>query len=322
MTRTSWAEPGVVRRVGGRLVWAVLVLWGTASLTFLAQAALPGDRATAILNVRTGNAEARTAAELAPIVREYGLDRPLLVQYADHLAALLRGDLGTSYQQHRPVVEVIADQLGATVVLALVALVLAWVLMVAWALLTAGRGRLVSGAGRLAEVVAAGLPHYWLGIILLLVLALRLGWFPVIGGTGPQGLLLPALTLAVPLAGFLGQATRTELERALGQPFVLSARARGMGDTAVRLRHVLRHALLPAISLSGWALGAALSGSVVVEQVFTRPGIGQVLVNAVGSQDLPIVVGVVVLVAVFYVVANLLVDLAYLAVDPRLRRSA
>ncbi len=321
MTRTSWAEP-VLRRVAGRLVWALLVLWGTASLTFLAQAALPGDRATAILNVRTGNAEARTEAELAPIVREYGLDRPLLVQYADHLAALLRGDLGTSYQQHRPVVEVIADQLGATVVLALVAVALAWVLMVAWALLTAGRGRLVGGAGRLVEVVTAGLPHYWLGVILLLVLALRLGWFPVIGGTGAAGMLLPALTLAVPLAGFLGQATRTELERALGQPFVLSARARGMGDTAVRLRHVLRHALLPAVSLSGWALGAALSGSVVVEQVFTRPGIGQVLVNAVGSQDLPIVVGVVVLVAVFYVVANLLVDLAYLVVDPRLRRSA
>ncbi|MFP3713819.1 ABC transporter permease [Puerhibacterium sp. TATVAM-FAB25] len=321
MTRTSWAEP-VLRRVTGRLVWALLVLWGTASLTFLAQAALPGDRATAILNVRTGNAEARTEAELAPIVREYGLDRPLLVQYADHLAALLRGDLGTSYQQHRPVVEVIADQLGATVALALVAVVLAWVLMVAWALLTAGRGRLVGGAGRLVEVVTAGLPHYWLGVILLLVLALRLGWFPVIGGTGAAGMLLPALTLAVPLAGFLGQATRTELERALGQPFVLSARARGMGDTAVRVHHVLRHALLPAVSLSGWALGAALSGSVVVEQVFTRPGIGQVLVNAVGSQDLPIVVGVVVLVAVFYVVANLLVDLAYLVVDPRLRRPA
>jgi peptide/nickel transport system permease protein len=153
-----------------------------------------------------------------------------------------------------------------------------------------------------------------------LVFALRLGWFPVIGGTGLRGLLLPALTLAIPLAGFMGQATRAEFERALEQPFVLSARMRGMGDLSVRLRHVLRHAVLPAVTLSGWALGATVSGAVVVETVFTRPGIGKVLVTAVGAQDLPVVTGVVVVIAAVYVVANLLVDFAYIRIDPRLRK--
>ena len=206
--------------------------------------------------------------------------------------------------------------------LTVAALVLAWVIMVAWVTVTAGRGPRVRAFGAFTDTLAAGLPHYWLGIILLLVFALGLGWFPVIGGTGAIGLVLPALTLAIPLAGFMGQATRTEFERALDQPFVLSARTRGMGDTGIRLGHVLRHAVLPAVTLSGWAIGATISGAVVVEAVFARPGIGSVLVSAVNSQDMPVVLGLVMLIAAFYVIANLLVDIAYVLIDPRLRRTA
>jgi peptide/nickel transport system permease protein len=295
---------------------------GAATAAFLAQASIPGDRATVILNVRAGQAIERTPEELAPIVAEYGLDNPLFIQYTDYVSGLARGDLGTSYQQHRPVIDIVADQLGATIVLTLAALVLAWVIMVAWVTLTAGRGPRVRAFGAFTDTLAAGLPHYWLGIILLLVFALGLGWFPVIGGTGAIGLVLPALTLAIPLAGFMGQATRTEFERALDQPFVLSARTRGMGDTGIRLGHVLRHAVLPAVTLSGWAIGATISGAVVVEAVFARPGIGSVLVSAVNSQDMPVVLGLVMLIAAFYVVANLLVDIAYVLIDPRLRRTA
>lgn len=310
------------RLIGGKAVGAILVLLGAASAAFFAQASIPGDRATVILNVRAGQAVERTPEELAPIIAEYGLADPLVVQYVRYLQGLLRGDLGTSYQQHRPVVELVADQLGATIVLTLAALVIAWIIMVAWVVLTAGRGPRARAIGGFTDTLAAGLPHYWLGIILLLVFALGLGWFPVIGGTGPAGLVLPALTLAIPLAGFLGQATRAEFERALDQPFVLSARTRGMGDTGIRVRHVLRHAVLPAVTLSGWALGATISGAVVVEAVFARPGIGSVLVSAVNSQDMPVVLGIVMLVAAFYVVANLLVDIAYVLIDPRLRRTS
>jgi peptide/nickel transport system permease protein len=167
----------------------------------------------------------------------------------------------------------------------------------------------------------AGLPQYWLGIILLVVFAFRLRWFPVEGGTGVQGLVLPALTLALPLAGFIGQVTRDEFSAVLEQPFVISARTRGMSDTGVRTRHVLRHSILPGITLSGWALGSLFSTAVIVEAVFARQGLGQVLVNAVSQQDIPVVIGVTLLVALVYVVANLLVDLVFLIADPRMRQA-
>jgi peptide/nickel transport system permease protein len=317
MTRISSSS----RFVADKLVGAAVVLFGAATITFLAQVALPGDRATAILNIRTGNTQLRTSDELAPINAEYGLQNPIVVQYLDYIGGLIRGDLGTSYQQHRPVLAIIAEQIGATLTLTAAAILLAWVLMVVWVTLTAGRSPRISALGSTVDTITAGLPPYWVGIILLLVFALGAGWFPVIGGTGLNGLVLPALTLAIPLAGFMGQATRTEFERALAQPFVVSARMRGMGDLAIRVRHVLRHAVLPAVTLSGWAIGATISGAVIVETVFTRPGIGRVLITAVDSQDLPVVTGVVVLVAALYVVANLLVDAAYIVIDPRLKRA-
>ena len=307
------------RRVGERIVAAVLVLLGAATAAFLAQASLPGDRATTILNIRSGQAVERTPDELAPIIAQFGLDRPLVSQYLAYMGGLVRGDLGVSYQQFRPVWDIVGEQLWATLVLSLTAIALAWLIMVIWVTSTAGRGPRTRAVGEFADTVTAGLPHYWLGIVLLLVFALNLGWFPVLGGTGPEALLLPALTLAIPLAGFMGQATRAEFERGLAQPFVVSARMRGMSDTGVRLRHVLRHAVLPAVTLSGWALGATISGAVVVESIFNRPGIGRVLVTAVSSQDIPVVTGIVVVIAAFYVVANLIVDLVYTAVDPRVR---
>ena len=322
MTPTSSSSRrAVVRQVVRKALSAVVVLWGAATVAFFAQLALPGDRATAILNIRSGQAQLRTPAELAQINEQYGLQRPVIVQYLDYLRGLGGGDFGNSYQQYRPVTAIIGEQLGATLTLSLTAIVFAWVLMVVWVTMTAGRGPRVRALGALVDVVAAGLPAYWLGIILLLVFALGLRWFPVIGGTGVNGLILPALTLAIPLAGFMSQSTRTEFERALDQPFVISARMRGMGDAGVRVRHVLRHAVIPAVTLSGWALGATLSGAVIVESIFSRPGIGNVLVTAVSSQDLPVVVGIVTLVAVVYVLANLIVDIVYTVVDPRLRAS-
>jgi peptide/nickel transport system permease protein len=204
-------------------------------------------------------------------------------------------------------------------VLMAVSLALAWVIALTTTLLTAGKGRLRSSVGSGFEAFFAGLPQYWLGLVLLVVFAFELGWFPVTGGTSVEALVLPALTLALPLAGFLGQVTRDEFERSLKEPFALSARARGVSESEVRWRHALRHAVLPGITLSGWAVGATISGAVIVEVIFARPGIGQVLVNAVSGQDLPIVVGITLLLAAVYVVVNLLVDLLYTIVDPRLR---
>ena len=318
---TARSGARTAHRIAVKLVSSVLVLVAAASVTFFAQLLVPGDRATAILNQQSGRAQLWTPAQLAPVEHEFGFDHPLLVQYLRYLGGLFRGDLGTSYTQFQPVTRIIGAQLWPSLVLTVSALVAAWAIALAVILLTAGRPRIVSALGSGWEALTASLPTYWIGVLLLVVFAVQLRMFPVIGGTSAAGTVLPVLTLAIPLAGFLGQVTRDEFEKVLGQPFVTTARTRGMGDTAVRLRHALRHAVLPAITLSGWALGALVSGAVIAENVFGRPGIGQVLVTAVNTRDVPTVSGIVLVVAGIYVIANLLVDLAYALVDPRLRAS-
>jgi peptide/nickel transport system permease protein len=308
----------LARRVALRILGAIGVLWAAASFTFLVQTILPGSRATLLLNELSGRQQTYTAAQLGPINRRYGFDKSILTQYVDYIGGLVHGNLGMSYEQHQPVLTIITQQVGPTFVLTLTALLFAWLIALVFTIATARRGRILSAIGSGVEIVTAGLPTYWLGVILLVVFAINLHVFPVQGGTSVEGLVLPALTLGIPLAGFIGQVTRDEFEKVLDQPFVTSARARGMGDLEVRLRHVLRHAVLPAITLSGWALGALFSGAVIVETVFARPGIGQIIVNATNSRDIPLVSGVVILVAAVYVVANLLVDLAYTLIDPRL----
>jgi peptide/nickel transport system permease protein len=302
-----------------KVAGAILVLVAAASVTFFAQLLVPGNRATVILNQQNGRAQQWTPAQLAPVNREFGFNRPLIVQYLDYVGGLFRGNLGTSYTQYRPVTQVIGSEIVPSLVLTVAALITAWILTLAMTMLTVRRGRIISAIGSTWEALTASLPAYWLGVVLLVVFAVEIRIFPVIGGTSLLGTVLPVLTLAIPLAGFLAQVTRDEFEKVLDEPFITTARTRGMGDTAVRFKHALRHSVLPAITLSGWALGALVSGAVITENVFGRPGIGQVLVNAVNTRDIPTVSGIVLVIAAVYVVANLLVDLAYALVDPRLR---
>lgn len=320
-TKASSTVARKLRQVVHKVFGALVVIWAAATLTFLIQALLPGDRATLLLNQLTGQVQERTAAELAPINEQYGFDNPILVQYVDFLGGLITGNLGQSYQLYKPVTEVLADQIAPTVILTFASLAVAWVICLIGVIGTAKRHRVISSLASGLESFAAGLPQYWLGVILLVVFALNLGWFPVIGGTGLSGLILPALTLGVPLAGFMGQVVRPEFEAGLDQPFALTARMRGMGPTGVRVRHVLRHSVLPGITLSGWAMGSLFSGAVIAESIFSRPGLGKVLVTAVNARDLPVVCGIVILVAVIYVIANLLVDIAYTLIDPRLKNA-
>jgi len=306
-------------RVARRVAAAVGVLLAAATLTFLLQQLVPGDPGLAILG---GPGAHASPAEVAAVDHQYGFDQPLLSQYVTFLGHVATLNFGESYALKQNVTTVIGQRIGPTLALTATALALAWLIALALTLTTAGRGRARSAFGSGLEVLLAGLPQYFLGIVLLVVFAFQLGWFPVTGGTSLSGLVLPALALALPLAGFLGQVTRDEFAAGLDQPFAVSARMRGTSELEVRWRHVLRHAVLPGITLSGWAIGALLGGSVIVEVVFARPGIGQLLVSSVGSQDLPVVVAITLIVAFVYVVANLVVDLLYVVVDPRLRAPA
>lgn len=310
--------PGLVRRAGARLLGALFVIWAVVTLVFFGLRLIPGDPAEAIL----GGPGSRATPEALALVRaEYGLDQPLILQYFAQLGRLLTGDLGESYALRTPVGQVVLDGLGSTLVLAFLSLAFAWVVAIGLALWSTRKSRIAAAVATTLEITAAAVPHFWLGTVLILVFSVSLGWLPALSTDGPAGLILPVLTLALPLAGFLGQAMRESLLTALDEPFTLSARARGESETGVRLIHALRHAALPAISLSGWAFGTLISGAVVVETVFSRPGLGRSLLSAVLIRDIPVIVGIVIVAALTYIVVTMLTELADRIADPRLRNA-
>ncbi|KUL23667.1 ABC transporter permease [Streptomyces regalis] len=305
----------VVRQVAVRLGGALLVVWGAASCAFLVLQLVPGDPVRAVVGANA----LVDAGQREEIRHHYGLDRPLPVQYVTYLGHLLTGDLGDSYQLQQPVSGVLAQQLRPTAELALYATLLAVLLAVVVTVATSGRARWPRRLSAVVELVVVSTPSFWLGIMLLTLFSFRLGWLPVSDSGDVRSLVLPVITLALPIAAVLTQVMREGLLDALRSPFVLTARARGLTEPAVRSRHALRHAALPALTLAGWFTGTLLSGAVVVENVFARSGIGRVTLQAVTSRDLPLVQGVVALSAVVFVAVGTVVELLCLAVDPRLR---
>ncbi|MGC5287511.1 ABC transporter permease [Micromonospora sp. DT231] len=306
-----------VRAVARRLGAGLIVLWVAATAAYLALLAAPGDTVDNIVGDGADTPQIR-----AEIIAEWGLERPAVVQYLDYLRRLVGGDLGRSYLLQRPVAEVIGEQVAPTLTLAVAAAGLGVLLALLIAVATAGDRRpWLRRASSGTELLLVSTPSFLIGLLLLSVLSFRFGIFPVSGDQGMAALVLPAVTLALPIAGLLAQVLRDGIDRALDEPFVLTARSRGVRERTVLLRHALRHALLPAVTLAGWLFGILLGGTVIVEQVFGRPGLGQVTLTAVTGGDMPVVLAVVTLSAAVYVVVNTAADLAYLLVDPRLRRS-
>ncbi|MFF7249319.1 ABC transporter permease [Embleya sp. NPDC008237] len=315
MAERTRLMPALAGYVARRLLAGVVVLWGAATVTFVALHRIGGDPVDAVV----GPTVSPTPGLRRQITQEYGFDQPLIVQYGRWLGRLIGGDLGRSYQLGRPVTAVLADQVWPTCALALSAVLLASVSAVVTALATAGRGRVVRGLVSGAELAVVSLPSFWLGLLALSFLSFRWHLFPVAGDQGFAALVLPAVTLALPVAGVLAQVLRQCLDEALTQPFVLTVRTRGVPEALVLTRHALRHAAIPVVTLAGWVVGSLLGGAVLIETVFARPGLGRVLLAAVGSKDTPVVAAIVLLSAAAFTCVNLLVDLAYPALDPRLR---
>ncbi len=241
------------------------------------------------------------------------------MQYLDYLGSLLTGDLGRSYQRDMPVERLLADQVLPTMQLAVSAALAGLALAMIAVVVTAASGRVGRTAATVLDLVVASVPNFWLGLVLLTLFSFRFPIFPSIGASGGLGLVLPTLTLALPLGATLAQVMRQELERADRAPFALSVRARGAGELRLVLAHTLRHAITPAVTLSAWIVGSLIGGTVLVENIFARPGIGRLLVGAVVSKDIPVVTTVVLLSAVTFVLINTVVDLLYPVIDPRLR---
>ena len=305
--------------IGRRLLALAPVLLGITLLVFVLNAVALGDPARAALGQRADPEVVRHIRE------QYALDRPLPVQYVMWMRRLARGDLGHSYHQQRPVTEIIADRLPPTVHLALAATLVSIVLgMSAGALAAARPGTALDHALVGAAVLGISTPVFWLGMMLSLVFAVSLGWLPVSGyGDGDLGhLVLPALTLGALHTGTVARMTRSSLLEVVRLDYVQAARAKGLGEWAVLGKHALRNALIPVVTVIGIGLADLLVGAPLTETVFAWPGLGRMLVAAVGQRDLPVVMGAVLIFAVVYVLGNLLVDLAYLVIDPRTRAGA
>jgi ABC-type dipeptide/oligopeptide/nickel transport system permease component len=304
----------MLRYIGRRLVGAIPVLWGVATLVFVIMRLLPGDPAALMLSEGGGSAEA-----IAALRAELGLDDPLLVQYGRYLFSLLQGELGTSLFTHRPVTTTIAEQLPSTIELALAAMVVATVvgglLGVAAAV---RRGTWLDTLATALSVVGVSVPIYWSALLLIWFLSLRLAWLPATGQGGLAHLWMPSLVLGFASAGVIARLVRASLLEASTQDFITTARAKGLGERALLTRHTLRNALIPVITVIGLQFGFLLGGTVVTETIFSRQGIGRLLVNSILWKDFPVVQGIVLLAALVYTLVNLSVDVAYAFLDPRI----
>jgi ABC-type dipeptide/oligopeptide/nickel transport system permease component len=299
-----------------RLALSGVALLGVITIVFVLLHA-SGDPATLLVT------QDATQADLARIRQAYGLDQPLSVQYTRFVARVVRGDLGFSYRQGLPVGELILERLRATFELALAGLAVAVLLGVPLGIIAAARrGYSVDTAAMTLALLGTSMPSFWLGLLLIIVFGVQLGWLPVSGYGSLRHLLMPAFVLGGFYAAQVSRLTRTSLLEVLAQDFVRTARAKGLAARAVLLKHVLRNAALPVLTVVGLDFGRMLGGAVVVETIFAWPGMGRLAVQAVLGRDFPVVQGAVIMGAAIFLSVNVIIDLLYGFIDPRLRAAA
>jgi peptide/nickel transport system permease protein len=301
-----------------RTATSLVVLCGVSVLTFGLTFLTPGDPARTVLRQQYGQTPSRAVVEA--FREKHGLDEPLVVQYVDWLIGVLQGDLGNSYLSGRPVVELLAEALPPTLQLSTAALVVALVVAVPAGVLSAvHQGEWIDTLSQLAALIGVSMPNFWLGYLLIIAFSLQLGLFPVAGNGGLSHLVLPAVTLGTGMTAIITRLVRMSLLEVLDEPYVKTARSKGLSERIVVYKHALRNALIPVVTVVGLQFGFLLSGAVVVEIVFQRPGLGVLLVDAVFARDYPVIQGAVLLIAVLFVLTNTLVDLTYQYLDPRIQ---
>ncbi len=308
-----------LRYVARRLLQGAGVLWAAFTIAFVVLYLLPSDPVRIMLSGSGTEFANANNEDVAQLRAELGLDQPVIMQYLTTLGDAVRGDLGRSIQRGQPVAGLLGDALGQTAVLAGFAFVLALAGGLAVALIgVVARRRPVRQAVLSVPALAVSAPTFWVGLVLTQVFSFQLGWVSVFDQSGLRGLLLPAVTLAIPTSAFIAQVLSKSLSATLGEPFVEVVRSRGASTARVVLTTALRNASLPLLTMIGMIVGNMLAGSVVVETVFARMGIGRITYEAVTAQDIPVVMGVVVFAAALFVVISLVVDLVYPLLDPRI----
>lgn len=299
-----------------RLTSAAIVVLGVVCLVFLLAHLVPGDPVEMMLGENAQPADREALREAL------GLNQPLAKQLGDYLVGLTQLDLGTSFHSRRPVSELLAERIPATAELAVAGLVVAILISFPLGSLAAIRKDTRWDQGAMAfSLLGVSIPNFWMGPILILVFSLWLGWFPVSGRDGLLSLVLPAITLGTALAAVLSRMVRSTLLEVLGEDYIRTARAKGLSERQVVMHHGLRNAMLPIITLLGLQLGTLLGGAVITETVFSWPGVGKLTIDAILRRDYPVVQACVLLIALTYVAVNLLTDVVYAWVDPRIREA-
>jgi ABC-type dipeptide/oligopeptide/nickel transport system permease component len=302
------------RALGKRLLYAVPVTWLVVSVVFLLIHLVPGDPVAQMLG------EGATAGDIAVLRHQYGLDLPLGVQYARYWRGVLHGDLGHSLRLNDAVTHLIATRYPYTLELTVAAIALALVLAVPAGVVAAlHRGRWRDNAVGVVSLFGLSFPAFALGPIAILFFSIKLGWLPVSGAGSPAHLVLPAVTMGSALAAILTRMVRTAMLEELGQDYVRTARAKGLPEHTVLYRHALRNALIPIVTLVGLQFGALLAGAIVTETIFSWPGVGRLTISAISNRDYPLVQGCILAIGMTYIVVNLLTDVMYAALNPRIR---
>lgn len=300
-----------------RLIISLLVILGSLILVFCILYVLPGDPVLSMIDPSSMTPEA-----IANLRHQLGLNEPFYVQFGHYFMAMIHGDFGKSLLNSEPVLPKIIKHLPATLVLTLASTIISTIIGVGLGVLSAvHRNRWIDIVARIVGLFGISMPTFWSGILLILIFSVSLGWFPAMGSNGLITLVLPSLTLGFVGAGFIVRMVRNSMLEVINEHFIVTLRAKGLSERLVMYRHALRNALIPAITIIGIHIGDLMAGTVVIETVFSRQGIGRILADAIMSKDLPVVQGVVFFSAIIYVVVNLLVDISYVFIDPRVRRT-
>ncbi|MCQ9389564.1 ABC transporter permease [Brevibacterium sp. 50QC2O2] len=298
-----------------RLVAAIPTLIGVTLVLFLVLRVLAGDPVTVLL--AGGQSTPEVEAELR---QQFGLDKPLWLQYLVFVGGIFKGDLGLSYATRLPVADLLLGQILPTLALALsAAVVSALIGIILGSLAAMFKGSWVDSVIRVISLLNTSMPSFWVGLLLIVVFAFGLGWFPATGSDGFNTLVLPAIALGLSAAGTVARLVRNSVVDVLGENFVTALHAKGLSMGAIVVKHVLRNAIIPTVTIVGLQLGNLVAGAVIVEAVFSRQGLGQMLVQGVASSDFPVIQAVVLVIAVIYILINILVDLSYAVIDPRVK---
>ena len=304
----------VLRYLVGRVLLTIPVLLGVATLVFALIHLVPGDPAQSMLG------EGAAPQDVVELRSRLGLDQPLLTQYLSFLRGAVSGNLGQSFRTGQPVTAMIVERMPATAELAFAAIVVAILLALPLGIVAAvWKGTAIDYGAMTFALAGISVPNFWLGPLMAIVFSVELGWLPVSGRGGLASLVLPAVSLGLALAAMLSRMTRASLLDELSELYVRAARARGASRAAAIVRHALGNSLVPLVTIIALQFGAVLTGSVITETIFAWPGIGRLLIQSIGFRDYPMVQGCILLIAVTYVTVNLVTDLLYGALDPRIR---